>query len=49
MNTLTKNQSTPLLLNKNILARSSIFKRIELSHCEIAEDKIKVSQIYQQL
>jgi len=49
MNSLSKNQSTPLLLNKNILARSSIFKRIEHSHCEIGEEKIKLSHIYQQL
>ena len=49
MNSLMKNQSTQLLLNKNILARSSIIKRIELSHCDIGEEKLKVSQIYQQL
>lgn len=46
---LTHQTSSPLLLSKSILARESIFKKLDLHQFELSDERIKVSKLYQQL
>ena len=42
-------KASPLLLSKSILARDSIIKRIDAGCGDQQQEKVKVSQLYQQL